>query len=54
MTTTSRACWSKEDFVSGLRLQRSEPQVERLGYDDSVSNGQGVWVYSRSNVVLVP
>ena len=23
-------------------------------YEGVVSNGQGVWVYSRSNVILVP
>ncbi len=44
----------EEDFVRGYVFNAQTRRWERLGYTSEVSNGQGVWVYSRSNVVLVP
>ncbi len=44
----------EEDFVRAYVFNSQTRRWERLGYRSSVSNGQGVWVYSRSNVVLVP
>ena len=44
----------EEDFVRAYVFNAQSRRWERLGYDDGASNGQGVWVYSRSNVVLVP
>jgi hypothetical protein len=44
----------EDDFVRGYVFNAQSRRWERLGYMSEVSNGQGVWVYSRSNVVLVP
>ena len=44
----------KEDFVRGYTYNAVTRKWERLDYEGVVKNGQGVWVYSRSNVVLVP
>ena len=50
---------SEEDFVVAYTYDGRGRKWSRLtqtpeGDDDTVKNGQGVWVYSRSNVVLVP
>ena len=47
----------EEDFVRAYVFNAQTRRWERLGYEvekSIVNNGQGVWVYSRSNVVLVP
>ena len=52
-----------EDFVVAYTYNARSRSWERRqigegdeedGYTGVVRNGQGVWVYSRSNVVLVP
>ena len=45
---------SGEDFVVAYSYDAVSRKWTRLTMDGNVENGQGVWVYSRSNVVLVP
>ena len=45
---------SDDDFVVAYSYDAVSRKWTRLTMEDNVENGQGIWVYSRSNVTLVP
>ena len=45
---------SDDDFVVAYSYDARNRKWARLTMEDDVENGQGIWVYSRSNVTLVP